>query len=383
MVKPASIAIKNNDVLLLVGTMKGLFLLRSGSGRRRWDVGGPHFPGRSVYGVAYDGRDGRRRIWAAPQSMHWGAELCSTDDFGRRWDQPETPRVRFPEQAGVSLAHIWQIAAGPPEEPDTLYCGVQPAALFESKDAGKTWSLNEGLWSHPHREKWQPGGGGLCLHTILADPAGRGRLTVAISTGGVYRSEDRGRTWAARNTGVRAQYLPDQYPEFGQCVHKIAHHPARPDRLFLQNHWGLYRSDNGGDSWRDIANGVPSDFGFCMEMHPRDPDTVYIVPIESDEFRCTPEAKLRVYKTRDAGKSWKPLTRGLPQKGAFETVVRDAMTTDPLESAGLYFGTRSGKLFGSRDEGRSWELLREGLPPIVNVKTAVVSAGTRRRRRAA
>ena len=381
MVKAAPVSVKVNDVLLLVGTMKGLFLLRSGSGRRRWDVGGPHFPGRSVYGVAYDGRDGRRRIWAAPQSMHWGAELCSSDDFGRRWDQPETPRVRFPEQAGVSLANIWQIAAGPPEEPDTLYCGVQPAALFESKDAGKTWSLNEGLWNHPHREKWMPGGGGLCLHTILADPAGRGRLTVAISTGGVYRSEDRGRTWASRNTGVRAQYLPDKYPEFGQCVHKIAHHPARPDRLFLQNHWGLYRSDNGGDSWRDIANGVPSDFGFCIEMHPRDPDTVYIVPIESDEFRCTPEAKLRVYKTRDAGKSWKPLTRGLPQKGAFETVVRDAMTTDPLEPAGLYFGTRSGKLFGSRDEGRSWELLREGLPPIVNVKAAVVSVGARARRR--
>ena len=380
MVRSANISVKDNDVLLLVGTMKGLFLFRSGGARRRWDVGGPYFPGQSVYGTGYDGREGRHRIWAAPASMHWGAELCSSDDFGRHWDQPESPRIRFPEPAGTSLANIWQIAPGPPQEPDTLYCGVQPAALFESRDAGKTWALNDGLWDHPHRAKWQPGGGGLCLHTILPDPAGRGRLTVAISTGGVYRSEDGGKSWAARNSGVRAEFLPDKHPEFGQCVHKIAQHPSRPDRLFLQNHWGLYRSDNGGDSWHDIARGVPSDFGFCMAMNPNDPDTVFIVPLESDGFRCVPEGKLRVYRTRDAGRSWKPMTRGLPQKNAFELVLRDALGTDRLDPAGVYFGTRSGKLFASRDEGRSWDLLHEALPPIVAVKAVVVDKSARARR---
>jgi hypothetical protein len=380
MVRSATIPVKNNDILLLVGTMKGLFLFRSNTARRRWDVGGPFFPGRSVYGAAYDGREGRHRIWAAPRSMHWGAELVSSGDFGKRWDGPETPRIRFPESAGATLANIWQIEPGPPEEPDTLYCGVEPAALFESKDAGKTWALNEGLWNHPHRARWMPGGGGLCLHTLLPDPAGRGRLTVAISAAGVYRSEDRGRSWASRNNGVRAEFLPDKYPEFGQCVHKIVHHSDRPDRLFLQNHWGLYRSDDGGDSWKDIARGVPSDFGFCMAIHPRSPDTVFILPIESDEFRCVPEGKLRVYRTSDAGKSWKPLARGLPQKDAFETVLRDAMSMDPLDPAGIYFGTRSGNLFASRDEGRSWRLVRGGLPPIVSVRACIVQTKARSRR---
>jgi len=380
MVKITTIPTKENDIVLLVGTMKGLFLFRSNGARKRWDVGGPYFPGRSVYGVGYDGREGRHRIWAAPASMHFGAELCSSDDFGRHWDEPKNPRIRFPETAGASLANIWQIASGPPEEPDTLYCGVQPAALFESRDAGETWVLNENLWNHPHRTRWQPGGGGLCLHTILADPAGRERLTVAVSAAGVYRSDDGGHTWSSRNSGVRAEFLPDKHPEFGQCVHKIVQHPSRPDRLFLQNHWGLYRSDNGGDSWKDIARGVPSDFGFCMAMHPADPDTVFILPIESDGFRCVPEAKLRVYKTTDAGRSWKPMTRGLPQKNAFETVLRDAMGTDSLDPAGVYFGTRSGKVYGSRDAGRTWDLLREGLPPVVAVKAAVVARSARARR---
>ena len=213
-----------------------------------------------------------------------------------------------------------------------------------------------------------PGGGGLCLHTILVDPSEGGRLTVAISTGGVYRSDDGGRTWLARNRGVRAEYFPDPHPEFGQCVHKIVHHRARPGRLFLQNHWGLYRSDDGGDTWKDVANGVPSDFGFCMGIHPRDPDTAFIVPLHSDGFRCTPDGRLRVYRTRDAGASWHAMTRGLPQRDALETVVRDGMSVDGFDPAGVYFGTRSGKLYGSRDEGRTWSLLHDGLPPIVCVK---------------
>jgi hypothetical protein len=335
-------------------------------------MAGPYFPGSSVYGAAFDTRAGRKRIWAAPSSMHWGAELSWSDDFGKKWERPEVPLVRFPEKSGAVLKNIWQIAPGRASDPDSLYCGVEPSALFESRDAGKTWSLNPGLWGHPHREKWMPGGGGLCLHTILVDPSQDGRLTVAISTGGVYRSDDGGKSWQPRNRGVRAEYFPDPHPEFGQCVHKIVHHRSHPGRLFLQNHWGLYRSDDGGDTWKDVARGVPSDFGFCMGIHPRDPDTAYIVPLHSDGFRCTPDGRLRVYRTRDGGASWQPMTRGLPQKGALETVVRDALAVDVFDPAGIYFGTRSGKLYGSRDEGRSWTLLHEGLPPIVCVKAAAV-----------
>jgi len=212
----------------------------------------------------------------------------------------------------------------------------------------------------------------MCLHTVVLDPVDPRRITVAISTAGTYRTDDGGATWQARNQGVRAEFLPEKYPEFGQCVHKIVQDSTEPRRLFLQNHWGLYRSDDGGDSWKDIANGVPSDFGFCMVAHPRNPNTVYIVPIESDEYRCTPQGKLRVYRTRDAGASWEPLTRGLPQKNALETILRDCLAADTHDPAGIYFGTRSGKIYGSNDEGKSWQLILEGLPPVVCVKAVVV-----------
>jgi len=372
MVATRQITVKDGDVLLLVGTMKGAFLLRSSGARKRWEVGGPYFPGLSVYAMTFDDRAGRQRLWASTNSMHWGAVLRSSDDFGRTWTNPESANVRFPAETGASLKQIWKIRPGRRDEPGTLYCGVEPAALFESRDAGETWTLNPGLYGHPHRARWQPGGGGLCLHTILPDPSNRERLLVAISTGGVYRSDDGGRTWNSRNQGVRAEFLPDKHPEFGQCVHKVVLHPARPERLFLQNHWGLYRSDDGGDSWQDVARGVPSDFGFCMVMHPHDADTVYILPLESDEFRCTPDGKLRVYRTRDAGGSWEPLTRGLPQRDALETVLRDAMTADTMNPAGVYFGTRSGQLFGSSDGGSSWTRILGGLPPVVSVEAAVV-----------
>ena len=371
---------KAGDVVLLVGTMKGAFIFRSDAARKRWQRGGPYFPGHAVYAMAFDGRAGRRRLWAAPDSMHWGSVLQSSDDFGRTWSSGEAANVLFPEGTGAALKRIWQITPGRVEQPDVMYCGVEPAALFESRDAGRTFSLVRGLWDHPHRAKWQPGGGGLGLHTILPHPGDPGRLWVAISTGGVYRTVDGGRTWRTAHKGVRAQFLPDQHPEFGQCVHKVVRHPASPERFFLQNHWGLYRSDDGGESWTDIANGVPSDFGFAMAMHPHDPDTVYIVPMESDEFRCTPEGKMRVYRTRNGGRSWQAMTRGLPQQDTFETVLRDALATDSMPKAGVYFGTRSGRVYGSADDGTSWRMVAESLPPVVCVKTVALEASRPRAR---
>lgn len=368
------VPVRKGDCLLLVGTIKGAFIFRSNTQRKRWEIGGPYFHGHNVYALAYDGRAGRHRIWAGTQT-YWGTMLRSSDDFGKSWSNPQEAPIRFPADTGVSLKNIWQIALGRPEEPNVLYCGVEPAALFKTEDGGESWSLVRGLFDHPHRHRWMPGNGGLALHTILLDPADGTRMYVGISAGGVYRTTDGGTTWTAQNRGIRATFRPDQYPEFGQCVHKMALHPARPERIFLQNHWGIYRSDDHAETWTDIANGVPSDFGFPVVMHPRNPDWVYLVPVESDEFRCACDGRLRVYRTRNAGVSWEPLARGLPQKRAFETVLRDAMTADPLDPAGIYFGTRSGQLFGSSDEGRTWERIHEGLPAVACVRSAVVEGG--------
>jgi photosystem II stability/assembly factor-like uncharacterized protein len=361
--------LSDGDVVLLVGTMKGAFLVSSGAERREWRVDGPHFRGETVYALAFDQRAGRRRLLAGTRSFHWGAQVRWSDDDGATWSSPERQNVRFPESTGEALVNIWQLQPGADGK---LFCGVEPAALFESADGGESWSVVQGLLDNAQRKLWQPGGGGLCLHTIVTDPGDPRRMLVAVSTAGVYRTDDGGSTWRARNQGVRAQFLPDKYPEFGQCVHKVVSHPSRPERLFLQNHWGLYRSDDWGDSWTDIANGVPSDFGFAMEVHPHEPDTVYIVPLESDEFRCTPEARLRVYRTRDAGGSWEALTEGLPQEDAYETVLRDCLAADDHDPAGIYLGTRSGKLFGSADGGDRWTEIADGLPPVVCVKAAVV-----------
>ncbi len=372
--RAASGSSKTQEALLLVGTMKGAFVLRSDKSRKKWKIEGPHFRGEAVYALLHDTRGDRPRTFAATHSMHWGPMLRTSNDSGATWSEGGPQTVRFPADSGRALAQIWQIASGRVSQPDVFYCGVEPAALFESRDGGESWQPNQGLLNHEHQPKWQPGGGGLCLHTIILDPENPRRMLIAMSTGGVYRSDDGGKSWRARNVGVRAQFLPAEhrYPEFGQCVHKVVHHPSRPGRLFLQNHWGLYRSDDWGDSWHDIANGVPSDFGFAMQMHPHDPDTVYIVPIEADIFRATPEAKLRVYRTRNAGASWEPLTRGLPQSGAYENVLRDALAADSFDSAGIYFGTRSGKLYGSNDEGTTWTEIADALPPIVCVKTGTV-----------
>ena len=367
--------VRKGDFLLLVGTTKGAFILRSNPNRTRWEVGGPYFHGHAVYAMAYDNRGGQHRLWASTQS-YWGTLLRSSEDFGRIWTNPQEASIRFPSDTGLSLKNIWQISLGRADEPDVLYCGVEPAGLFESRDAGETWSFVRGLFDHPHRPRWVPGNGGLALHTIVLDPVNKQRMYVAISAGGVYRTDDGGRSWSAQNRGIRAMFMPGKYPEFGQCIHKIAMHPARPERLFLQNHWGLYRSDDSSENWTDIANGVPSDFGFAMVMHPRNLDCVYIVPVESDQFRCACDGRLRVYRTHNGGASWEPLARGLPQKQAYETVLRDAMTVDSLDPVGIYFGTRSGQLFGSCDEGKTWSKILDGLPSIVCVRSAFIEDGS-------
>ncbi len=361
------------EILLMVGTTKGAFLFQGGADRQEFEPAGPHFPGEAIYALAFDGRAGRRRVLAGTESSHWGSVVRCSDDLGRTWSDPAEGNVRFPDGTGAALTRVWQLQPAGDERPDTVYAGVEPAALFRSDDAGETFELVRGLWDHPHRSQWQPGGGGLCLHTVVPDWADPDRIWVAVSSGGVYRSDDGGASWQARNRGVRVEFMPDPNPEFGQCVHKVAQAAGRPDTLYMQNHGGLYRSDDGAESWADIANGVPSDFGFAMVAHPADPDTAYAVPLESAMFRCVPDARACVYRTKDGGASWEPLGKGLPQRDAYLTVLRDGFATDGMRPAGLYFGTRTGEVFASADEGEGWRLVAEWLPPVLCVKAAVLS----------
>jgi photosystem II stability/assembly factor-like uncharacterized protein len=281
--------------------------------------------------------------------------------MGKTWDAPEEMRIKMPKNTKRSLENIWQIAPG--ADADSLYVGVAPAALFESHDRGDTWTLNKGLWNHPHRKQWQPGFGGLCLHTIVTDPKNSKDIKIAISTGGVYQSSDGGEKWQVTNTGVKAYFLPNQYPVFGQCVHKIARHSKKKNTYFLQNHHGVYRSRDGAVTWQEIEDGLPSNFGFGLTVS--DAGSVFIVPLDSDGKRYTCEGKLRVYRSRDDGKSWQALSKGLPQKNAYEVILRDAVAST---GENIFFGTKNGKLFGSPDDGESWKLIEGSLPEICCVK---------------
>ena|ERR1039458_4873159 len=367
----------DGDVLVLVGTPKGAFIFSSDASRKKWKVDGPHFPGESVYAMAYDERGGRKRLLAATRNYFFGTTIRTSDDFGRTWCKQAVPNIKLSEASGLSLVQVWQIRPGPADEPNVLWAGAEPHCLFESQDGGDTWKEVDALLKHEDRPKWTPGNGGACLHTIVLDPGNKKRMMVAMSAAGCYRTEDGGKSWKARNVGVRAEFLPTKYPEFGQCVHKVVHHPSKPERLFLQNHGGLFRSDDWGDNWKEIAREDTkpySDFGFAMHMHPHDPNTVFIVPLDG-MTRWGPKARLRVYRTTNAGASWEPLEKGLPQRRAYETVLRDALTGDTHDLAGLYFGTRSGKVFVSANEGASWKALPAALPPICCVKAAVVGRG--------
>jgi hypothetical protein len=363
-----------SEVVVLVGTTKGLFTLTASAARDAgaWALDGPWFAGEEIYAAALDCRGGRTRLLVGATSSHWGPSVYRSDDLGATWVEPEPTTLAFPSHTGAAVARVWQLQPASDAQPDVVYAGVEPAALFRSDDGGVTFTLDEALWNHEHRPQWQPGGGGLCLHTIVPDATDGPRLAVAVSAAGFYRTLD-GRSWEAANHGIRAPFLPEPTPEFGQCVHKVARHPTEPDTLFLQHHWGVYRSDDFGGTWSEIgADALPSTFGFPVVVDPNQPRTAYVLPLTSDAFRCTPDGRLRVYRTTDGGATWDALEKGLPQSNAWLTVLRDGFAADTLDPAGLYVGTRTGEVFASPDAGESWHEVARHLPPVVCVKTAVL-----------
>jgi hypothetical protein len=355
-------------VLILVGTRKGAFAVESDAGRRSWHIRGPFFDPWPVNHVIADQASGT--IYGAGGSW-FGPAVWKSVDHGATWTR-SSEGLAYPE-GEQPVKSAWSIAIGAAH----LYAGVEPAGLFRSDDGGHSWQHLAGLRNHPSRSKWQPGGGGLILHSLFAHPDDERQLWVAISAAGVFHSADGGETWEARNRGTRADFLPEgeRYPDFGQCVHCLVIAPGQPDRLYQQNHCGMYRSRDGGRQWDSIEAGLPSSFGFAAAVHPRDPATLYMLPLNGDSAgRFVPDGKAAVWRTRDGGDNWQALRCGLPQENAFFCVLRQAMATDRLAPAGVYFGTNTGTLFASADEGDTWNCVAQHLPPILSVETLVLGA---------
>ncbi len=354
--------------IVLVGTRKGLWVGRSDGDRRAWEWDGPHFAMEEVYSCLVDTRSGSPRLLVGASNSWLGPQVGRSDDLGNHWEN--TPdALRFPEDTGASVERVWQLRAG--SAPGVVWAGTEPGAVWRSEDAGETFSLVRGLWDHEHRPAWGAGFGGQAFHTLLPHPTDPDSLVAAISTGGVYATTDGGASWAPRNDGIRAEFLPEgrQYPEFGQCVHKVDRHPSRAERLFLQNHGGVYRSDDEGASWHSIADGLPSDFGFPVVVHPRRPETVYVFPLDGGEGRFPPGGRARVWRTEDAGQSWAPYGAGLP--GSFwVSVVRDAMAFDERADAGLYVGARNGSVWLAIDGEDEWREIKRDLPDVMCVRAA-------------
>jgi hypothetical protein len=362
------------EAVLLIGTRKGLFTARSRDDRARWELAPPEFAMNAIYALGADTRGAVPRLFASVMSEHWGASVVHSDDLGASWVEPARSPVIFPERTGASLERVWQIQPGPSAEPGVVWAGTQPSALFRSEDGGEHFELVRALWEHPHRPQWAAGYGGQAIHTIVPHPDDPQRVLVAMSTGGVYRTTDGGASWSPANRGIRAPFLPDEYPEFGQCVHKVSADATRPDRLYLQNHGGVYRTDDWGGHWAAIAGGLPAEFGFPVLAHPGRPASVYVFPLQADAQRMPPEGRCRVFRSDDAGQSWAALGRGLPEAGFWVAVLRDALCTDGADPAGIYLGTRSGEVYASPDDGENWVPVAQHLPDVLCLR-AVTTAG--------
>jgi photosystem II stability/assembly factor-like uncharacterized protein len=358
--------------VLMIGTRKGCWMATSDEKRETWELQGPEELGAEVHSVAVDTRGEQPRLFMASRSWHWGPQVLRSDDLGRTWERGATGSLAFPEDTGRSLESVWAIAPSP-ADPAVVWAGTEPSALFRSEDGGETFSMVRSLWDHPHRSQWGAGFGGQAIHTVLPHPTDPDQVTVAMSAGGVYRTYDRGKTWAPANSGIRAEFLPEgeQYPDFGQCVHKVARDPSDPDRLYLQNHGGVYRSKDGGDTWTSIADGLPQEFGFPVVAHPRVPGTIWVFPLVGSGERFPEGGRAGVWRSRDGGDTWQDTSSGLPED-FWSAVMRDAMCVDDADPLGVYFGSRDGTVFASTDEGDTWRSVAEHLPDVLCVRAATV-----------
>jgi len=388
-----------SGIRLLVGTKKGAFVLTSDGKRQKWEVSGPHFGGWEMYHLKGSPVD-PNRIYASQTSGWFGQIIQRSDDGGKTWLQPGTPpgETTTPEgmpkgesnkfvydvspQTGKPLTtHQWYDGTQHPwefkrvwhlepslKDPDVVYAGVEDAALFRSTDGGKNWHELAGLRGHGTGPKWSPGAGGMGLHSILIDPTNPNRIYIAISAAGAFRTDDAGKTWKPINRGLHSQYIPDPNAEVGHCVHRIALNASRPNVLFMQKHWDVMRSDDAGDSWHEVSGNLPTDFGFPIEVHAHEPDTIYVFPIKSDGEHFVPEGKLRVYRSRKGGNEWEPLTKGLPQENCYVNILRDASSVDTLDPCGIYFGTTGGQVYASADAGNSWTAIVRDLPAVYAVE---------------
>jgi photosystem II stability/assembly factor-like uncharacterized protein len=365
-----------SSVRVLVGTRKGAFVLTSDGKREKWDVAGPHFGGWEMYHLKGSPAD-PKRLYASQSSGWFGQLIQRSNDGGKTWE-PVGNKFAYEGDAGT---HQWYDGTPHPWEfkrvwhlepsltdPDTVYAGVEDAAIFRTTDAGQTWQELTGLRGHGTAASWTPGAGGMCLHTILLDPSDPKRIFVAISAAGAFRTDDGGQTWLPINQGLRSDHIPDPAAAVGHCVHRIAMHPSRPNVLFMQKHWDVMRSDNAGDLWHEVSGNLPTDFGFVIDVHAHEPETIYVVPITSDSLHYPTDGKLRVYRSRSGGNEWEALTKGLPQSNCYVNVLRDAMAVDSLDSCGVYFGTTGGQVYASSDAGDNWAPIVRDLPAVLSVE---------------
>jgi hypothetical protein len=386
-----------SKVRVLVGTRKGAFILTADGKREKWDVSGPHFAGWEIYHLKGSSAD-PNRLYASQTSGWFGQVIQRSSDGGKTWETPGGGMTATPDgmPSGESNKFVYNTSAehGKPltthqwydgtqhpwefkrvwhlepslTDPDVVYAGVEDAALFRSTDGAQTWHELSGLRGHGSGPRWQPGAGGMCLHTILLDPNHPDRMFIAISAAGAFRTDDAGKTWKPINRGLKSNTIPDGTAEVGHCVHRIAMHRSRPDVLFMQKHWDVMRSDNGGESWQEISGNLPTDFGFPIDVHAHEPETVYVVPIKSDSEHYPPDGKLRVYRSKTGGNEWEALTKGLPQSNCYVNVLRDAMAVDSLDSCGVYFGTTGGQVYASPDAGENWAPIVRDLPAVLSVE---------------